>query len=625
MGRWLVRCLVWCVVSLVTSVSFADQDPALEPLVHEGFRLAQSGQTAEAQAVFRRVLQIQPQQSDALVQVAMQEMKAPATTALAFERLELALSDDAWPRPFSLETVQGVTLAAMVARQAWEKKDYSKSERFFKKAAASSHAGDCQRAQLATHVSPYPRSERHADAMITRYHLQMDALLKQERIHLQSVDNDPQVFCLLTAFHHSFYYRADWRTTLGKSHQLAIKAFPQLAYVAPHLAKIDDGETRECGSRIRLGVASAFFQDDNSVMSDFRGVIDRLPRDEFEVYVIRFVGEARGVFIPYTGLEKDEVLTFDKRQPSWLDSARAQIGALKLDVLLFLDLTMSQMATTLAMSRLARIQATSHGHPTTSGIDGSVMHYYISWGAAELPSAAEHYTERLALLPANAMHQYLAHRALNGTSSQDGMRFSHLVREDFASDVPSDGHWYLCMQKPFKRQPEFDGMLKAILDLDPHARLLLHDLESAPARSLYRARLRKAGLDLARVHLVPVQPHHRLMALYVLADVVLDSFPASGCTTTREALEVGAPVVTLPAKYLGSRWSLAYYTIMGVEGLVATDAADYARIAVDVACNVSTRNRARESIKANVHKLFHQHAAVTNWQAILHQIATKAL
>ena len=27
---------------------------------------------------------------------------------------------------------------------------------------------------------------------------------------------------------------------------------------------------------------------------------------------------------------------------------------------------------------------------------------------------------------------------------------------------------------------------------------------------------------------------------------------------------MGALVVTLPAKYLGSRWSAAYYTIMGV-------------------------------------------------------------
>ena len=87
---------------------------------------------------------------------------------------------------------------------------------------------------------------------------------------------------------------------------------------------------------------------------------------------------------------------------------------------------------------------------------------------------------------------------------------------------------------------------------------------SAHNKDTYVNRLRRAGVDLSRVGFVQQQPHHRLMALYSLADVVLDSYHAGGCTTTREALEVGAIVVTLPAKYLGSRWSAAYYTIMGV-------------------------------------------------------------
>ena len=87
---------------------------------------------------------------------------------------------------------------------------------------------------------------------------------------------------------------------------------------------------------------------------------------------------------------------------------------------------------------------------------------------------------------------------------------------------------------------------------------------SAHNKDIYVNRLRRAGVDLSRVAFVQQQPHHRLMALYSLADVVLDSYHAGGCTTTREALEVGAIVVTLPAKYLGSRWSAAYYTIMGV-------------------------------------------------------------
>ena len=46
-------------------------------------------------------------------------------------------------------------------------------------------------------------------------------------------------------------------------------------------------------------------------------------------------------------------------------------------------------------------------------------------------------------------------------------------------------------------------------------------------------------------------------------------YSAGGCTTTRESLEVGAVVVTLPAPYLGGRWSLAYFQQMGVLDTVA--------------------------------------------------------
>ena len=40
-----------------------------------------------------------------------------------------------------------------------------------------------------------------------------------------------------------------------------------------------------------------------------------------------------------------------------------------------------------------------------------------------------------------------------------------------------------------------------------------------------------------RVHFIPCQPHNKLMALYNLSDVVLDSYYAGGCTTSREALD----------------------------------------------------------------------------------------
>jgi predicted O-linked N-acetylglucosamine transferase (SPINDLY family) len=84
------------------------------------------------------------------------------------------------------------------------------------------------------------------------------------------------------------------------------------------------------------------------------------------------------------------------------------------------------------------------------------------------------------------------------------------------------------MQKPFKRMPEFDKMLIAIMNGDPKARLLLHDVESSSNRKIMKSRLARGGADMRRVHFLPTQPHHKLLSLYSLSDVVLDSYPASG-------------------------------------------------------------------------------------------------
>lgn len=183
------------------------------------------------------------------------------------------------------------------------------------------------------------------------------------------------------------------------------------------------------------------------------------------------------------------------------------------------------------------------------------------------------------------------------------------------------------MQKPFKRHPHFDKMLAQILKRDPLGVLFLHGTPQNPeAGKIMRTRLIKAGVDMSRVHFLPPQPHHALMALYAISDVVLDSYYAGGCTTTREALEIGAPVVTLPAKYLGGRWSLAYYDIMGMgargEWLVARDKQDFVSIAIKVAKNEDGfRDRVIAKIMASVGRLFHQEAAVKSWSTMLERLA----
>ena len=175
------------------------------------------------------------------------------------------------------------------------------------------------------------------------------------------------------------------------------------------------------------------------------------------------------------------------------------------------------------------------------------------------------------------------------------------------------------MQNPFKRQPEFDDMLVNVLKKDPKAHLLLH---SEPLEDhIFLTRLQKLGGEKSRIHFIPVQPHHKLMALYALSDVILDSYPAGGCTTTRESLEVGGLVVTLPARYIGSRWTLVYYSIISVLDLVAKDENEYVELAVRLGTDLNYCKEVRSKIQNNMYKMWCQIDAVDVWSSILERIA----
>ena len=171
--------------------------------------------------------------------------------------------------------------------------------------------------------------------------------------------------------------------------------------------------------------------------------------------------------------------------------------------------------------------------------------------------AEGHYTEGELLLlpPAETMHQYYVPRVRpdGRASTVDMTEFNGpTARRAFpcAHSLPDSATLYLCMQKPHKFSPAIDAMLAGVHKNDPNAVLVLHrvDQDCEHNQKRFADRLARAGVDPARIVYLPARPHSLLMALYSLADAVLDSYHAGGSTTitTREALEVGALVGRFP-------------------------------------------------------------------------------
>lgn len=310
---------------------------------------------------------------------------------------------------------------------------------------------------------------------------------------------------------------------------------------------------------------------------------------------------------------------------AWTTRIGKEIASLEMDIIFYFELTMSSWVRRLGMQRLAPVQANSIGHPITSGINRSVVQYYISWGAAELPleQSQKHYTEELKLLPSDIVYQYYEPRILpGGRSRADGMSFGHISLEDF--DVPPHKNVYMCMQKPFKFHPEVDELLCGIMQKDPDSWLILH--REAANQAVFVNRLKNGGCDLSRITFLEAQPHHRLLALYRDSTVVLDSYPAGGDTTTREVLEMGKALVTLPARLLGGRWSVGYMTTIGLEKLtmkrlVASTPEEYIDLAVKLGTDKTLRDEVEADIRAKVPNLFHRHEAVAAWQEMFLEIS----
>ncbi|MEH2228732.1 MAG: O-linked N-acetylglucosamine transferase, SPINDLY family protein [Nostoc sp.] len=262
-----------------------------------------------------------------------------------------------------------------------------------------------------------------------------------------------------------------------------------------------------------------------------------------------------------------------------------QIYQDEIDILIDLDSITLDITSEVMALKPAPIQVTWLGWDA-SGIPA--IDYFIADPYVLPDDAQNYYTEKIWRLP----QTYIA---------VDGFEVGvpTLRRDDL--DIPMDAVVYLSAQRGYKRHPETTRWQMQIIKLVPNSYFLIKGLaEEETIKHFFYQIAEEEGVDCSRLRFLPqvhLESVHR--ANLGIADIVLDTFPYNGATTTLETLWMGIPLVTRVGEQFAARNSYTMMMNTGItEGIAWTDE-EYVEWGVRLGKDEALRQQVALKLKAS--------------------------
>jgi predicted O-linked N-acetylglucosamine transferase (SPINDLY family) len=251
----------------------------------------------------------------------------------------------------------------------------------------------------------------------------------------------------------------------------------------------------------------------------------------------------------------------------------------KIDILVDLTLHMEGNRLLVLARKPAPVQVTFGGYPGTTGLE--TIDYRLTDPHLDPPGTDEFYSEQSIRLP-DCFWCY----------------------DPKQSDVPVNalpglgggGITFGCLNNFCKVNESVLAAWSAILRDCPGSRMII----LAGAGKHRERTVAALGVEPDRVEFVEHCPREQYLKLHHRIDIVLDTFPYNGHTTSCDALWMGVPVVSLIGQTAVGRGGLSILSNINLAGLAATTPQHYIRIATELGTDLSRLSALRAGLRGGM-------------------------
>ncbi|HEY1059364.1 MAG TPA: tetratricopeptide repeat protein [Limnobacter sp.] len=236
--------------------------------------------------------------------------------------------------------------------------------------------------------------------------------------------------------------------------------------------------------------------------------------------------------------------------------------------------------------RIAPIQINFLGYTGTIGAHG---HDYLIADRVAIPASNfSYFSENIVHLPGTYFPPNVSHLPAMGAVSRA------------EQNLPADAFVFACFNNTYKFNPAVFDVWMRILQQAPKAVLWLSSMPTENQQRL-RSEAVKRGVDADRLlFAMRMERREDHLARLKLADLFLDTWPYGAHTTASDALLVGLPVLTYQGEAFASRVASSLLSALGLPELVCTSTVAYEQLACELAQDADRLSTIRGKLKRAV-------------------------